>query len=94
MLVRSDAAGWVAELENGERVCAGAVLLTPPVPQSLALLDAGLVEIPPEKRASLESIEYDPCLAIMLVSTALQKFHRPGFCHRERAPSPGLPIII
>jgi predicted NAD/FAD-dependent oxidoreductase len=79
VLVRSDVAGWVAELENAETVCAGAVLLTPPVPQSLALLDAGLVEIPPEKRARLASIEYDPCLAIMLVLDGPSKIPPPGF---------------
>jgi renalase len=36
VLVRRDAAGWVAALENGETVCAGAVLLTPRASQSLA----------------------------------------------------------
>jgi len=86
VLVRSDVAGWVAELENGETFCAGAVLLTTPVPQSLALLDAGLVEIPPEKRASLESIEYDPCLAIMLVLDGPSKIPPPGFLSPREGP--------
>ena len=65
-------------LEDGETVCAGAVLLTPPVPQSLALLDAGLVEMPPEERAHLESIEYDPCLAVMLVLGGPSRIPPPG----------------
>ena len=86
VLVRSGAAGWVAELENGETVCAGAVLLTPPVPQSLALLDAGLVDIPPKERASLESIEYDPCLAIMLVLDGPSNIPPPGFLSPRQGP--------
>ena len=86
VLVRSDAAGWVAEVENGETVCAGAVLLTSPVPQSLALLDAGLVDIPPKERASLESIEYEPCLAVMLVLDGPSKIPSPGFLSPREGP--------
>lgn len=86
VLVRSDAAGWVAELENGETVCAGAVLLTPPVPQSLALLDAGLVDIPAKERAGLESMDYDSCLAIMLVLDGPSKIPPPGFLSPREGP--------
>jgi predicted NAD/FAD-dependent oxidoreductase len=71
-------AGWVAELKNGETVRAGAVVLTPPVPQSLALLDAGLVELPAEERVRLERIEYDPCLAVMLVLDGPSRIPPPG----------------
>lgn len=78
VLVRRDMAGWVAALENGETVRAGAVLLTPPVPQSLALLDAGRVEMPPERRAHLASIEYEPCLAVMLVLDGPSRIPPPG----------------
>jgi renalase len=86
VLVRRDAAGWVAELENGETVCANAVLLTPPVPQSLALLDAGLVEMLPEERAHLESIEYDPCLAVMLVLDRPSRIPPPGGLSPREGP--------
>ena len=86
VLVRRDAAGWVAELENGETVCANAVLLTPPVPQSLALLDAGLVEMPPEERAHLESIEYDPCLTGRLVLDGPSRIPPPGGLSPREGP--------
>jgi hypothetical protein len=86
MLVRRDVAGWVAALENGETVCAGAVLLTPPVPQSLAVLDAGLVEMPPAERARLESIEYDPCLAVMLVLDGPSRMPPPGGLSPREGP--------
>jgi len=45
----------------------GAVVLTPPVPQSLAILKAGAVALQPETRARLEGIEYERCLAVMAV---------------------------
>jgi hypothetical protein len=78
VMLRPDSAGWAAVLENGETFSAGAVLLTPPVPQSLALLDAGLVELSPEHRAQLKSIEYDPCLAVMVVLGGPSKIPPPG----------------
>ncbi len=40
--------GWQAETASGVSFFAKAVVLTPPVPQSLALLDAGEVALTPE----------------------------------------------
>jgi predicted NAD/FAD-dependent oxidoreductase len=65
-------------LDRGETVCASAVLLTPPVPQSLALLDAGGIELPKDTRARLESIEYEPCLAVMASLDAPAQIPSPG----------------
>ena len=78
VLLRHDVSGWVAELESGETVSAGAVLLTPPVPQSLAVLEAGAIEIQPEEKARLERIEYDPCLAVMVVLDGPSRIPSPG----------------
>jgi predicted NAD/FAD-dependent oxidoreductase len=54
---------WQAEDENGRRFISCALLLTAPVPQSLALLDAGGVRLAAADRAALERIRYGPCLA-------------------------------
>ncbi len=78
VLMRRERAGWVAALESGETVRVGAVLLTPPVPQSLALLDAGRVELPTEARAHLASIAYDPCLAVLAVLDGPSVIPPPG----------------
>ena len=78
VLLRHDPAGWVGMLESGEMVSAGAVILTPPVPQSLALLDAGRIELPTETRARLEGIEYESCLAVMASLDGPAQIPRPG----------------
>ena len=44
--VRAIEGGWQVELANGERTSARAILLTPPVPQSLDLLKEGGVQLP------------------------------------------------
>ena len=76
--LRHNASGWEVALESGESIQAGAVLLTAPVPQSLALLDAGGVAILPAIRAQLESIAYEPCIAVMATLSAPSKLPAPG----------------
>ena len=92
--LRRDPAGWVAALASGETLLAHAVLLTPPVPQSLALLDAGRMELPPATRTHLESIDYERCLAVMAVldgpdaPSAAWRFGAHRRSHRlDRRPS-------
>jgi predicted NAD/FAD-dependent oxidoreductase len=57
---------------------ADAVLLTAPVPQSLALLTAGEVRLSEADRRSLEAIEYEPCLAVLAVLDGPAGLPEPG----------------
>lgn len=69
---------WAVRAEDGQTFAADALLLTQPVPQSLALLEAsgtGLVE---EDRRALDAIRYEPCLALLV------RLDRPS-----RLPPPG-----
>lgn len=54
---------WILKTERGLQIRGKHLILTPPVPQSLALLDAGGTSLSQSNRASLEPIQYAPCLA-------------------------------
>jgi predicted NAD/FAD-dependent oxidoreductase len=69
---------WSAETETGRVWSAGAVVLTPPVPQALAILKAGALDLQPETRARLEGIHYERCLAVMAVLAGPSRLAQPG----------------
>ncbi|MEO7723893.1 MAG: FAD-dependent oxidoreductase [Chthoniobacterales bacterium] len=73
-----EAEHWWVETETGEVFRAGALLLTAPVPQSLALLDAGRIPLQPEIRASLTSIIYERCLTVLAVLAGPPRVPAPG----------------
>ncbi|NTU55615.1 MAG: NAD(P)-binding protein [Anaerolineales bacterium] len=77
---------WLAVFENGETVAAGAVLLTAPVPQSLALLDAGGVALEASMREQLDAVEYEACMAVMAVLNGQSNIPQPGFVRPESGP--------
>lgn len=57
---RGDA--WQVTTDQGSAYTAHTLLLTPPVPQALALLEAGGVALTSADRTALERISYAPCL--------------------------------
>ena len=69
---------WRAETNTGEVYLASAVVLTPPVPQSLALMAAGGFVLPPELHARLAAIDYERCLAVMAVLDGPSRLPPPG----------------
>lgn len=69
---------WRAETARGHVFTAQAVVMTPPVPQSLALLDAGGVVLTPEMKGRLSGIEYERCLAVMAVLKGPSRIPAPG----------------
>lgn len=83
--VRADGTGWQATDDHGSTVRASSLLLTPPVPQSLALLDAAAVALNESDRAALEKIEYDPCLCGMFVLDKKVRLPAPGAIQRPHA---------
>lgn len=69
---------WLAITGRGQRFSAAHLLLTPPVPQSLALLDAGNVQLPLADRALLENIQYSPCFAVLATLHGPTNIPAPG----------------
>ena len=75
--VAREGAGWLVSTNDGV-LAADAVLLTAPVPQSLALLVVGGVELTEVDRLALESITYDPCLAVLAELDGPTRLPAPG----------------
>jgi len=57
---------WEVEIEQQPSLRVGRLALTAPVPQSLALLKAGAVELPENMASSLAALRYHPCLALLV----------------------------
>lgn len=76
--------GWRVAWTGGARR-ARAVVVTSPVPQSLALLAAGVTELRPEVGAGLRAIRYEPTLALLLVLDRPSAVPAPG----ARKPADG-----
>lgn len=62
--VKFSSPGWQVRDIQGNIFRSQALIMTPPVPQSLALLDAGGVRLSTTARKMLERIFYEPCLAL------------------------------
>lgn len=71
----ADETGWWATDSSGEVYRAKALLMTPPVPQSLALVGNSLT---PEDRAALERITIAPCLCGMFKIEGETTLPTPG----------------
>lgn len=84
--LKQESSGWLAIFEDGGTVAARAVLLTAPVPQSLALLDAGGAALEASMREQLEAVEYEPCMAVMAVPKGGLNIPQPGFVRPESGP--------
>jgi predicted NAD/FAD-dependent oxidoreductase len=56
---------WTARAEEEMTVQAEAIILTAPVPQSLALVQSSGIALPKQTLIALERIKYNPCIALM-----------------------------
>jgi predicted NAD/FAD-dependent oxidoreductase len=70
--------GWTVTVENFGLVTGRALLLTPPVPQSLELLTSGNVTLPEQMKKELEQVEYAPCLALLVQLSGPSLIPDPG----------------
>jgi len=81
-------AGWRVVDEWQQVYHSKGLVLTPPVPESLALLDAGGATLSAEDRAALERVEYAPCLAGLFVVHGPVYLPDPGAIQRPDEPIP------
>lgn len=63
---RREDGGWELSVEQQPPIRVRWLALTAPMPQSLALLEAGGVTLPAALGAELQALRYHPCLALLL----------------------------
>jgi predicted NAD/FAD-dependent oxidoreductase len=63
-----------------------ALVLTPPVPQSLKLLASGGGVLADAERLALEAVQYEPCVVLMLRLEGGHRLPYPGALQRPGAP--------
>jgi renalase len=76
--VAVDGGRVLLRFEDGSSLEAADAVLTPPVPQTLDLLDAGGVVIDAAERTKLEAVDYEPCFALMAVLSQPSRVPQPG----------------
>ncbi len=77
---------WEITVESGELVGADRLILTPPVPQALALLEAGKVGLEPPVAEALARISYAPCFALLVALDRPSRVPSPGGLHGDGEP--------
>jgi len=77
---------WSVGLEDSSYITSAAVLLTAPVPQSLALLDAGSFDLSADLRTRLDAIQYERCLSVLAVLDGPSGMSPPGGMAFESGP--------
>lgn len=66
---------WEVAIESADTLRASSLLMTPPVPQSLALIEH---DLPADSRQALESLTYDPCVSLMILLNGESPLPEPG----------------
>jgi hypothetical protein len=70
--------GWAVACDSGLRVEGSALVLALPVPQALELVSSGDYRPEDGTRSKLESVSYDPCLALMILTDGPTRVPEPG----------------
>ncbi len=69
---------WILNAENGASFEGHILIMTPPIPQSLALIDSSEITLPPELKKRLEQVVYDKCIAVLALLEKPSLIQQPG----------------
>ena len=75
---KHSASGWTLQSDKGAAFEADILILTAPVPQSIALLSDAGVRLPEEEWQSMKKVDYEPCLTGLLVLDGPSGLAEPG----------------
>jgi renalase len=84
--VETTGENWVGIDDAGNRYQSQSIILTPPVPQSLALLEAGNFPLAEDDSSTLSRISYSPCVAGLFWVNGPVNLPEPGAIQRPDAP--------
>ncbi len=84
--ISNDGEIWLVETENGGDFSATHLILTAPVPQSLSLLEMGSVSLPERESESLQTIQYHPCIAGLVLLDGPSGIPAPGGMKFDSGP--------
>ena len=73
-----ESSAWKVQAENGDRFQSDNLLITAPIPQTLALLDNSAIDLPAELRHRLEAVAYQPCLTLLALLDKPSAIPPPG----------------
>ncbi|MBU1701991.1 MAG: FAD-dependent oxidoreductase [Candidatus Eisenbacteria bacterium] len=77
---------WKLLTDKGTSYKAASVLMTPPIPQTLSLLDPAILSAGANNRELLESIVYKPNIAVMALLNGPSALPVPGVLRLEDGP--------
>lgn len=84
--IYSDGIQWRVITGDNRQFNGNHLILTPPVPQSLALLEAGGITMPAKEGQHLEALQYDPCIAVLAILDGRSAIPSPGGMQFESGP--------
>jgi predicted NAD/FAD-dependent oxidoreductase len=76
--ISTNGSQWRVTTEDERQFNGTRLILTPPVPQSLALLEAGGINLPAKEGHDLEAMQYDPCIAVLAILDGRSAVPSPG----------------
>lgn len=71
-------AQWIIQAENGANFVGDLLIITAPIPQSLALLDNSKITLASELRESLEQVIYSKSIAVLALLEKPSRIPEPG----------------
>lgn len=77
---------WVIEAENNTVFKGDILVMTPPIPQSLALLDSSQISLTTEVKERLEQVSYSKCIAVLALLEKPSQIPQPGVLRLEGNP--------
>lgn len=77
---------WISRVEGGGTISSNALLMTPPVPQTLALFAAGDHRLEGDLPERLARFMYERCFVVMAEPAGASRVPAPGFLEPDSGP--------